>query len=63
MIEELVSDRFRIDEEELEELGEDDEYWEKCHMFFLEVRDKELGSLTGKQLAWLDKIEQGLKRR
>lgn len=61
MSEDLVTDRFRIDNDVLKELSEDDEYWENSYYFFLEVRDKSISLLTDKQISWLEKIEEGLE--
>ena len=61
-MEDLVTDRFRIDEDDLKELSEDDEYWEKCYHFFLDVKGKELSKLSDRQISWLEKIESGIRK-
>lgn len=56
----LVSERYTIDEETLQEKADGSDYWANCQKFYKEKKDDDIGDLSPKQLSWLEKIEQGL---
>lgn len=55
-----ISDCFNIDLKDLCDKSEENDYWESCHKFYIEVQDKERDDLTIPQLRWLEKIEGDL---
>ena len=56
----MVHERFTIDEETLDAMAENSDYWEKARSFYLQVKDTEVDELTDGQLGWLVTIERSL---
>lgn len=54
-----VEEAYTIEEESINQMVDEtgDEYWEQSQEFWLEVREREVGSLSPKQITWLEKIE------
>lgn len=59
---ELVKDSFNIDKDNLAEKAGESEYWENCEKFYLQVCDKDVSTLSIKQMDWLERIEGELSR-
>lgn len=56
-----VADTYHtICEDELYTRAEKSEYWASVHKFWEEVKNRHVGQLSLKQMAWLDKIEKQL---
>lgn len=59
-----VGEYFADNEVTLMSLAErenDNQYWESCFKFVADTWDKPVGSLSDKQINWLDKIIEGMR--
>jgi len=61
--EELVCEYFQIDELELEERAQINDYWESAYDYYMKVKDRPLSSISRKMTDWLTKIEFDLNER
>lgn len=53
---------YNIDQELLDDLAEEREYWADAQNFWYEVKEKKPGELTTNQREWLKSIERQLDR-
>jgi hypothetical protein len=53
----LVEDVYYIDQDWIEAVADDSDYWEASLKFWNQVKGKPIDSLTPKQMEWLTKIE------
>jgi hypothetical protein len=58
----LVSKQYPIDENELAGRAEGSDYWRGAYEFWLSIKNKLFVSITPKQQAWLQKIEEDLEK-
>lgn len=56
-VDKLVEDVYYIDQDWIEAIADDSDYWEASLRFWNQVKKKPLDSLTPKQAEWLAKIE------
>ena len=56
-----VKDVYNIDEDDLQNVSETSDYWENSYNFYMQVKEWDIGSLSGAQKNWLDKIETSLE--
>lgn len=57
---ERVFERFNIDEDELHNRSHENSYWSDASVFYGEVKNRFVSTLTSSQLSWLDKLEEQL---
>lgn len=47
---------YYIDEDEFYEKSKDSDYWGSAYDFYQDIKDRDVDSLTERQLEWLERI-------
>lgn len=59
----IIKEMYKnIDLDLLSELAEDNDYWEKAEKFIVSVWDRDINTLSQKQVDWVDKIDSEIVR-
>jgi hypothetical protein len=55
-----VENTYNIDEDVLSDKAEASDYWQRSYHFYLDMKGREVETLSPAQTSWLEKIEQAV---